>query len=435
MTPQQRWELPPPPATSPPTRGKLGAAGVSGNAGNAPGFPPAGLREGVVVPNREQLRFGGDPKGGGGGARGCPPPPHHPTSDHHTRQRRWVPCVPQAWGQPRPWVHRVLHGLSSSSAQGRRAAPAHPRVGQVTARAPTGPANPAVPQGSGCQGSAGTPTPTAGAPMLGLLARVFVGVCFFFFLPPLSLPSAFPSASNFSSFAKTNPQVSRAGAASGSARPARRGGLLPASLLTPIQRRQSRRHRVPGADCCCLPARRGKGLIYRPTVPPRSQSPAALPPCGQPWASWRWPSWLWPPCTLPAPQVRPGVPPERGAGARPRRRPGASLPSPGVGGGGGDAGQGGEGAERSPDVRQGQMCAKDRGAPGAEVRQGGGRGRGWSRRWEDALAMLRVALPSPELCHHEDGDVSHAMSHATSPPALPAPLSTGGTPGWLGHPR
>lgn len=128
---------------------------------------------------------------------------------------------------------------------GARAAPAHPR-GPGHGAGAHRPRQPVVPQGSGCQGSSGTLTPTAGAPRQGSLG----------FFP--SLPSAFPSASNFSSFAKTNPQVSRAGAASSSARPARRGGLLPTSLLTPIQPRQSRQPRVPGADCCCLPARGGK---------------------------------------------------------------------------------------------------------------------------------------------------------------------------------
>lgn len=134
---------------------------------------------------------------------------------------------------------------------GARAAPAHPRGAGHGAGAHR-PRQPAVPHGSGCQGSAGTLTPTAGVPRSGSLG----------FFP--SLPSAFPSASNFSSSAKTNPQVSRAGAASGSVQPAHRGGLLPASLLTALQPRQSRQPRVPGADCCCLPARGGKASYIDP---------------------------------------------------------------------------------------------------------------------------------------------------------------------------
>lgn len=177
--------------------------------------------------------------------------PLYPPPRHHT---------PAPLGALHPAAPRGSRGhgcteLCPASAPARHRHTArlrHTHMGQVTARAPTGPRQPAVPQGNGCQGSAGTPTPTAGAPRPGSLG----------FFP--SLPSTFPSASNFSSSAKTNPQVSRAGAASGSVRPARWGGLLPASLLTPIQPRQSRRPRVPGADCCCLPARGGKASYIDP---------------------------------------------------------------------------------------------------------------------------------------------------------------------------
>lgn len=220
--------------------------------------------------------------------------PLYPPPRHHT---------PAPLGALHPAAPRGSRGhgcteLCPASAPARHRHTArlrHTHMGQVTARAPTGPRQPAVPQGNGCQGSAGTPTPTAGAPRPGSLG----------FFP--SLPSTFPSASNFSSSAKTNPQVSRAGAASGSVRPARWGGLLPASLLTPIDPAPAEPTAPSARSRLLLSAgARGKGLIYRPTVPPRSQTPAGLPLRGQPWGSWHWPSWLSPPCTVPGHQVRPG---------------------------------------------------------------------------------------------------------------------------------
>jgi len=209
-----------------------------------------GCRRGLWTPTR-----GGSSLGVTLG--GSPPgrvPPHHPiiTPRHcHHRAFRLPQSGAAPGGQLGPWVHRVVHGLSPTSASGCGQL-RHAQAGRVTVRAPTGPASPPCPEAVGARAALATPTPTAGAPRPGSLG----------FFP--SLPSAFPSASNFSSFAKTNPQVSRAGAACGSARPARRGGLLPASILTRVQRRQRRRPRVPGADRRCLPARGGKGSYIDP---------------------------------------------------------------------------------------------------------------------------------------------------------------------------
>lgn len=187
------------------------AAGVSGNAGNAAGFPPAGLR-----PHHGQLHFGGDPP------TSSPPLPHHPPAPLGTLR----PAAPG--GPSGPLLQRVVPGLSPGTPMRDGSRHGHPQ--------------PAVPHGSGRQDSAGTLTPTAGAPRPGPLG---------FFSP--SLPSAFPSASNFSSFCKNKP--SSFPGWSGERQRGRLGGegSFPLPSCHRSSPRQSRRCRLPGADRCRLP--------------------------------------------------------------------------------------------------------------------------------------------------------------------------------------